>query len=1236
MAPNFPQPEEFLEAASSWHLDKLYIDLSSTKGKNLTSTEKKFLRAILSGYSPSEIAEKAYKTQNSNSIRVTLSNGLYRYIQELLIIRGIEDYQIKSWSRIPQKLEKLGYKKTSYTHQQSRNKYQNWGEAIDIIHFYGREEEITKLKRWILVEKCRLLTLLGIGGIGKTSLSIELAKEVQDEFEFLIWLSLHNAPPFEEIMIRLIEFVSNHQESNLPETTDKLLSLFLNYLQSHRCLIILDNVETILCSQIRAGDYRPGFEDYGELFERLGEVPHQSCIILTSREKPKQIALLEGELFPVRSWKMSGLSYKEVQNIFELKGTFSASALEWQELNNHYSGNPLALKIISTTIQDLFGGNISSFLSQGKYVFGDLQDFLEQQFNRLSSLEKVVIYWLAINRVPISLLELLADITPSVSPAQLLEATESLFRRCLIEKTQGTSDTPLFTLQPVVMEYVTDNLIDKVYQEIVNFSQVNNLDYLNSYALIKATTADYIREMQVCLIIQPLISQLKQYFVSLKNFENHFKQILTNQQSKLLIKPEYLAGNIINLLSHSNISLEGYDLSNLVIWQACFRDITLHNVNLSGTDLAKSIFMQTSSYITTISLNPNGTLLAIGDNFGNICIWQVANNQIALEKILEIKTHQRWISSLAFSYDGKILASGSIDASVCCWNIHDGQIQQTFEGHTDSVVALKFSDDGKSLASVSHDRTLRLWNITDGNCRQIISGEDILISAVIFNQHGNILATACVDKILRLWNVFTGQCYKVFSVEHTCYITALAFSYDGNIVATGSSSADCTVKLWSIHDGRYLQTCSGHSSGIKCITFSTDGKLLASCSRDKTIRFWNVSDGKCVQILYGHKDEVSHINFNSDGSTLASCSSDQTVKLWDVKQGRVFKTIKGYENEVRALVFSPDGEMLASGHGDTKIRLWDINKGEVLKILEGHKDTVTSVNVSPDGRKLVSGSEDKTVKIWDIFTGEVLQTWKVDKREIWSVAFNHDGKTIVAGCDGKTIANDIDHDEVRLWNIPDNRYDKVYERIFSGHDSAVYSVVFSPQEVGKILASASTDWTIKLWELSTGEVLRTLQGHTHAVMSVAFSPQPNHRVIASGSFDRTVRLWNLNNGECFRVFQGHTQPVFSVTFSPDGKTIASGSFDCTIKLWSVNTGECLQTLQGHSNRVFGAVFSPNGKIIASASGDETIKLWDVETGCCITTFKCPKPYEGMNIADVTGITDATRATLLSLGACEYF
>jgi WD40 repeat protein len=1232
MAPNFPQPEEFLEAANFWHLDKLYIDLSSTKGKNLTSTEKRFLRAILSGYSPSEIADKAYKTQNSNSIRVTLSNGLYRYIQELLIIRGIEDYQIKSWSRIPQKLEKLGYKKISYTHQRSRNKYQNWGEAIDISHFYGREEEITKLKRWILVEKCRLLTLLGIGGIGKTSLSIELAKEVQDEFEFLIWLSLHNAPPFQEIMVKLIEFVSNHQETNLPETTDKSLSLLLNYLQSHRCLIILDNVETILCSQIRAGDYRPGFEDYGELFKRLGEIRHQSCIVLTSREKPKQIALLEGESFPVRCWKMSGLNYKEVQNIFELKGKFSASVSEWQKLNDLYSGNPLALKIISTTILDLFSGNISCFISQGKYIFGDLLDFLEQQFNRLSNLETVVIYWLAINRVPISILEILPDIIPSVSPAQLLEATESLFRRCLIEKTQGTSDTPLFTLQPVVMEYVTDNLINKTYQEIVTYTQVSNLDYLNNYALIKATTSDYIREMQICLIIQPLISQLKQYFVSLKNFENNFKQILTNQQSKSFIQPGYLAGNIINILSHTKINLEGYNLSNLVIWQADFRDITLHNVNLSETDLTKSSFMQASNYITTMSLHPNGKLLAIGDNFGNICIWQVRNSQIALEKILEIKTHQRWISSLAFSDDGKILASGSIDASVCCWNIDDGQIKQTFEGHTDSVIGLKFSNDGEFLASVSHDRTLRLWNVSDGNWRQIISGEGIFITAIAFNQHGNTLATVCTDKQLRLWNIFTGQCYQVFSVKHTCHITALAFSPDGNIIATGSSSADCTVKLWNIHNGRYLQTCSGHSSGVKCITFSPDGKLLASCSRDKTIRFWNVPDGKCVQVLYAHGDEVSHINFNSDGSKLASCSSDQTVKLWDVKQGRVFKTIKGYENEVRALVFSPDSEMLVSGHGDSKIRLWDISKGEVLRILEGHKNTVTSVNISQDGRKLVSGSEDKTVKIWDIFTGDVLQTWKVDKREIWSVAFNHDSKTIAAGCDGKTIANDIDHEEVRLWNVPDNRYDKVHERIFSGHDSAVYSVVFSPQEVGQILASASTDWTIKLWELSTGEVLRTLEGHTHAVMSVAFSPQINQRVIASGSFDRTVRLWNLNNGECFRIFQGHTQPVFSVTFSPNGKTIASGSFDSTIKLWSVSTSECLLTLQGHSNRVFGAVFSPNGKIIASASGDETIKLWDVETGCCIATLKSPKPYAGMNISNVTGLTDATRATLLSLGA----
>jgi hypothetical protein len=395
----------------------------------------------------------------------------------------------------------LELSKSDYTHPTSpfeeletrqKNPQQDWGEAADVSQFYGREEELCQLRQWSVEEHCRLVALQGIGGIGKSTLAVKLALQIQTEFEIVVWRSLRNAPPLEELLESILSFVLRvrGEEPVIPNTLDGRLSKLMECLRSSRCLLILDNAETILSSGERAGQCRDGYEGYSQLLQTVGEVPHQSCLLLTSREKPSAIALLEGEKSKVRSLSLKGLKAEEGRELFQQKGQFAGSEAEWSLLSKHYGGNPLALKLVAAATQELFNGTIAEvfkYAQQGVLVFENIRELLKGQFNRLSAVEQEVISWMAISREPVSFAELEKGIVTVASKRKLLEAMNSLLIRSLIEK-----DGEYFWVQPVVMEYVTERLVEHGGSEI----ETQQIEHFRSHTLVKPQAKDYVRELQ--------------------------------------------------------------------------------------------------------------------------------------------------------------------------------------------------------------------------------------------------------------------------------------------------------------------------------------------------------------------------------------------------------------------------------------------------------------------------------------------------------------------------------------------------------------------------------------------------------------------------------------------------------------------------------------------------------------------------------------------------------------------
>lgn len=289
-------------------------------------------------------------------------------------------------------------------------------------------------------------------------------------------------------------------------------------------------------------------------------------------------------------------------------------------------------------------------------------------------------------------------------------------------------------------------------------------------------------------------------------------------------------------------------------------------------------------------------------------------------------------------------------------------------------------------------------------------------------------------------------------------------------------------------------------------------------------------------------------------------------------------TLKGHTNTVWTVTISPDGHTLVSGSGDKTIKIWDLDSGQLQRTLSEDTAEVLSVALSPDGQTLTSGSyaTDKAIKIWQLNTDKPRPTLGMASN-VWSVALSPDGQT---------VASSSGDGSIKIWNL----HTGALLRTLIGHTDTVWSVAISPD--GQTLVSGSKDKTIKIWNLQTGALRRTLKGHSDRVRSVAISP--DGQTLVSSSWDKTIKIWNLQTGKLLHNLRGHSNYVNSVAISPDSKIIASGSDDETIKLWDLNTGELLGTLFGHTGNINCVSFNDDGRVLASSSEDQTIKIWQLQ------------------------------------------
>jgi WD40 repeat protein/DNA-binding CsgD family transcriptional regulator len=1132
----------------------------------------------------------------------------------------------------PGKLESLrGILADHYgTHQEgdpalspSDQTQEDWGEAISAKVFYDRVEELKQLRRAIISDRCRIVAILGIGGIGKTTLSVKAAQTVKQDFDSVIWRSLREAPTLSHLLDDWFQHLPGPPETSLTKTEQKITHL-IERLKTARCLLVLDNFESILNHDTRAGEYQPNYKEYGELLWRLGESDHRSCLMLTSREKPLDITALESKVQRTRTLNLEGSELAALA-IMDDKG-LKGSQAQRKALAQCYDSNPLAIKIVATAIQDLFKGDIAEFLNReggnvdetpSTVVVSNLRKLLDEQVSRLSDLEKSILYWLAINREPMGLTDLRQDLMLSTTPSQILSALEDLRRRSLLEQADGG-----FKLQNVVMEYITETFVETVCHEI----ETNQLELFSSHALIKADAKDYIRNTQIHLILQPIATNL-QLLIGTTNLKDWVESTLTHLQQEAKLAQGYAAGNLLNLLAHLKHPIVGYDFSQLSIRHADLRWTNLSQVNFTDAHLRHCNFSETFGSVLSMAFSADGKYLAAGAANSEIRIWRVSTHQ----PIHNLTGHNDWVWAMAYATDHDWLASGSADGEVRLWNTKTGSSLWTIPRHHSRVWHVSFHHQDRWLISGSDDGEVRLWDTTHQRPTTVIQTQGTKVRSLGLSPNSRIIAMGKYDGTIDLWTIAmdhrgakTDRLREL--TGHQGRVLALAFSQSGRLMA--STDEQGHIYIWRTDTWTRINRLSTNAHRVRTVAFSPDGQSLVSGSDKGHMCLWGQvheeNQSHCHRTFVGHSNWIWSVIFSPDGQTIASGSEDQSIKLWHTDTGKCLSTLKGRNNRILSLAIHPDQPIMASGSEDHAVWLWRIpadsaspgEEAQPIAQLSGHQNRVRAVAFSPKGTYLASSGDDQLVKIWSVQTGECLHTLINHQDWVRAVAFSPDRQLVASGSDDQTIG---------LWRLGDGQS----QGQLKGHDAGVLSVAFSPDS--RYLASASEDKTVKLWQLSTGHCVQTLHQHANEALCVAISW--DGRYLASGGADKNIYLWDFQTFELIHTLSGHSAPVRSIAFDNIHHTLASGSDDKTLLVWDLATGQSLRTLEGHSRYVSAVAFSPRDNSLFS-SGNQSICQWDSQTGQCLMSVALNKPYDGVNISRVTGLSPAQIVNLKVLGAID--
>lgn len=370
------------------------------------------------------------------------------------------------------------------------------------------------------------------------------------------------------------------------------------------------------------------------------------------------------------------------------------------------------------------------------------------------------------------------------------------------------------------------------------------------------------------------------------------------------------------------------------------------------------------------------SLISAADD-GAIFVWNVADGA----KAREIQ-HGAAVHALALSADQSRLASAGADHMVKIWSLADGSLQQTLSGHGGPVLSAAFSPDGTALAAGVADNSIRVWQLADSKLLYTMAGHAGPVHAVAFATDARTLVSASADKTIKIWEAAGAWGDSIDLADFAERVLAVDFSPDSKRLVTGGGvpAASGEVTIWDLEKReRVLALDHPHSDTVFGVSFSPDGKLIASAAGDKFLKVHDGQSGAAVKSFEGHTGHVLCVGWKHDGTQLATGGADNVVKLWSLESGEQIRTIGGHGKQVTGLKWIGGTAQLVTSSGDRQARLINADDGKIPRGFGGATEYLYAIAASADGRLVAAGAQDGKIFVWNGADGKLLLTLDVPR-----------------------------------------------------------------------------------------------------------------------------------------------------------------------------------------------------------------------------------------------------------------